>query len=386
MYYKRLIEETLKESLKTNPVTAILGPRQCGKSTLAKKVLEGIPGYIYMDLERPSDLSKLNDAEWFFNSNKGKLICIDEIQRKPELFPIIRSLTDEWGISGAFLILGSASRDLIQQSSETLAGRIRYLSLSPLLYSEICESYTLNDYLVRGGFPRSLLAKSEKESIQWREDFIATFLERDLLLWSGFSPQTMRRLWQMLAHINGQTLNFSSLGNAIGVSHTTIRNYVELLSETFMLTIVPSYYQNTKKRLVKAPKIVLNDQGVLNSLLRITDFNHLSGHPVVGSLWESVVLSNLKNHFPAIDFYYYRTSHGAEIDFIGQYGNQLLAIECKANLSPSVSKGTYLAMQDLNINKLIVIAPVQEGWKKSENTIVASLKESIDFIGEVLTI
>jgi len=384
MYYKRHIEGTLLESLGTNPVTAILGPRQCGKSTLAKKVLEKCKDHVYLDLERPSDLEKLNDAEWFFNSNKGKILCIDEIQRKPELFPIIRSITDDWGSKGAFLILGSASRNLIQQSSETLAGRIRYLYLSPLLFSEVKNDYTLNDFLVRGGFPRSLLARNDKESFQWREDFITAFLERDLLLWSGFSPQTMRRLWQMLAHVNGQSLNFSSLGNSIGVSHNTVRNYVELLSETFMLTIVPSYFMNTKKRLVKAPKIFLTDQGILNSLLRIADFNQLSGHPVMGSLWESVVLSNLKNHLPGTDFYYYRTSHGAEIDFICVYGNKMLAIECKATVSPSVSKGTYISMQDLNIQKLIVIAPINEGWKKSENTIVASLHESVDIFRDEL--
>ena len=250
MYYSRLLEKEVSISLGSNPVTAILGPRQCGKSTLAKKILESFPNSLYLDLERPSDLEKLSDAEWFLQSDPSQLFCIDEIQRKPDLFPLLRSLSDEWGRNGAFLILGSASRDLLQQSAETLAGRIRYLQLSPLLFSEVKHDFLLNEYLLRGGFPRSLLATDLAESCRWREDFITSYLERDLLLWSGFSPVTMRRLWQMLAHVNGQTVNYSLLGNSLGVSHNTIRNYIELLSETFMLSIVSPFFHNTKKRLV----------------------------------------------------------------------------------------------------------------------------------------
>jgi uncharacterized protein len=386
MYYNRLQEKEVLESLKSNPVTAILGPRQSGKSTLAKKILESYPDALYLDLERPSDLEKLKDAEWFFQSNSAMLFCIDEIQRKPDLFPLLRSLTDEWGRNGAFLILGSASRDLIQQSAETLAGRIRYLHLSPFLYSEIQDNFSMNEYLIRGGFPRSLLAADLNQSFRWREDFITSYLERDLLLWSGFSPVTMRRLWQMLAHLNGQTVNYSLIGNSLGVSHNTIRNYIELLSETFMLNIVPPYFQNTKKRLIKAPKIYLPDHGILNELLGIRDFNQLSGHPVLGSLWESVVLSNLQSLIPSGDFCFYRTSNGAELDFIFRAGSKLSAIECKATLIPVISKGTYIAMEDTGISKLIVIAPVAKGWRKSENTFIASLAESIPLIRDELGI
>lgn len=377
MYYNRLLESEVLTSIGTNPVSAILGPRQCGKSTLAKKILKSFPDSIYLDLERPSDLEKLNDAEWFFQSNSSKLICIDEIQRKPDLFPLIRSLTDEWGRNGAFLILGSASRDLLKQSAETLAGRIRYLNLSPLLISEIQNDFSLNEYLMRGGFPRSLLASDSTDSFHWREDFVTSYLERDLLLWSGFSPVTMRRLWQMLAHVNGQTVNYSLLGNSLGVSHTTIHNYIELLSETFMLSVVPPYYSNTKKRLVKAPRIYLTDHGILNALLQIREFNQLSGHPVMGSLWESVILSNLKSLFPGIYFYFYRTSNGAELDFICSNGNKSMALECKATLSPGISKGTYFALEDTGITKLLIIAPVEKGWQKSDTIIITSLAEAI---------
>jgi uncharacterized protein len=386
MYYSRLLEKEVSISLGSNPVTAILGPRQCGKSTLAKKILESYTNTLYLDLERPSDLEKLNDAEWFLQSDPSQLFCIDEIQRKPDLFPLLRSLSDEWGRNGAFLILGSASRDLLQQSAETLAGRIRYLQLSPLLFSEVKHDFLLNEYLLRGGFPRSLLATDLAESCRWREDFITSYLERDLLLWSGFSPVTMRRLWQMLAHVNGQTVNYSLLGNSLGVSHNTIRNYIELLSETFMLSIVSPFFHNTKKRLVKAPRIYLSDHGILNALLQIRGFGQLSGHPVLGSLWESVVLSNLQSQLPGIDFYFYRTSNGAELDFICTNGSKTVAIECKATLSPVISKGSYFALKDTGISKLLVVAPVEKGWRKSENTFVVSLSEAVPIIRNELEI
>jgi predicted AAA+ superfamily ATPase len=249
-----------------------------------------------------------------------------------------------------------------------------------MLYSEVQNNYSLNEYLLRGGFPRSLFAGDLIKSYRWREDFITTYLERDLLLWSGFSPVTMRRLWQMLAHVNGQAINHSLLGNSLGVSHTTIRNYIELLSETFMVSVVPPFFSNTKKRLVKAPRIYLADHGLLNTLLQIRDFNQLSGHPVMGSLWESVVLSNLQSLFPSLDFYFYRTSNGAELDFICTNGSISLAIECKATLSPVISKGSYSALEDTGITRLLVVAPVEKGWQKSENTIISSLTEAVPFI------
>lgn len=202
MYIKRNLELEINKSIESNPITAILGPRQCGKSTIAKKIGESHKsGFVYLDLEKPSDLSKLDNAEWFLNSQKNKLICLDEIQRKPEIFPLLRSLVDEWGDNQHFLILGSASRDLLKQSSESLAGRISYLQLSPFLANEVDGIVTTEDLLSRGGFPRSIFAKNDDASFDWRENFISTFLERDLMLWSGFSPATMRKLWQMLSHL-----------------------------------------------------------------------------------------------------------------------------------------------------------------------------------------
>jgi uncharacterized protein len=383
MYIQRTIEPIILSSLEHNPVTAILGPRQCGKSTLAKHVIDNLSQEaIYLDLERPSDLRKLDDAEWFLETQKEKLICFDEIQRKPGLFSTIRALVDEWGGNGHFLVLGSASRELIKQSSESLAGRISYKRLNPFQWNEISSLAKLEDYISQGGFPRSLLAKSDHLSFQWREDFITTFLERDLMLWSGFSPDTMRRLWQMLANLNGQILNYSNLGSALGVSHTTVRNYADLLSATFMIQLLPPYLANTQKRLVKTPKIYLGDSGIANALLGIRNFVQLAGHPTMGAVWESVVLTNLITAFPLMRFYFYRSSKGEEIDLVIESNDLLIAIECKASVAPHISKGTYKALDDLNPSLTLVVAPVEKGWQMNEKMAVANIPEAIRLISD----
>jgi predicted AAA+ superfamily ATPase len=262
MYLHRQIITSINEGLANNPVVAILGPRQCGKSTFVKHILQNKTESVYLDLERPSDLAKLNDPEWFLASQRGRIICIDEIQRKPELFPLIRSLVDEWNSNGNFLILGSASVELIKQGSESLAGRIAFKRLTPFLLSEVPENTPLEQYLENGGFPRSYLAPSNRSSFDWRENFISTFLERDLLQWSGFSVGVMRRLWVMLAYNNGQLLNYSSLGNSLGISGSTVRNYIDLLEGTFMVEVLPPYFSNYGKRLVKSPKVYIADTGI----------------------------------------------------------------------------------------------------------------------------
>ena len=241
MYIQRYLEPGITKSLQNFPITAVTGPRQCGKSTLVKHLLNAYPDYIYLDLERPSDLQKLEDAEWFLSSQKDKLICIDEIQRRPELFPLIRSLVDEWNRPGCFLILGSASRDLLKQSSESLAGRITYKRLTPFLWEELENDCSVERYFSAGAFPRSLLSKNNEVSFEWRESFIMTFLERDLLQWAGFTPKTMRRLWQMLAHVKGQTVNYSTLASSLGVTSATVKNYIDLLADTYMVEVVPPY-------------------------------------------------------------------------------------------------------------------------------------------------
>lgn len=330
---------------------------------------------LYLGLERPSDLKKLEDAEWFFTSQKDKLICIDEVQRKPELFPLIRSLVDEWKRNGCFVVL--ASRDLLMQGSETLAGRIVYNQLTPFLWTEL-KDISIEKYIERGGFPRSILATNDKISYDWRTGFIATFLERDLLQWVNFTPATMRRLWQMLVHVNGQTVNYSNLGNSLGVSNQTVKNYTGLLKSTYMVDVVESYISNLGKRLVKAPKVYVSDSGIVCAILGIRSFEALLGHPVLGSVWETVVLANLRGHFPDAEISYYRTTGGAEIDFVVKLHNQIVAIECKASYSPTLSKGNYLAIEDIKPVHTFVVRPAADSWAMKKEIDVVSIRELIN--------
>ena len=375
MYIHRYIETEVLKSIQNFPVTAVTGPRQCGKSTLVKHLLDIYPKSIYLDLEKPSDLRKLEDAEWFLTSQKDNLICIDEIQRKPELFPLIRSLVDDWNKQGCFLILGSASRDLLRQSSESLAGRISYKRLTPFLWKELENDYSIEKYFSAGAFPRSLLTEEKEISFEWRESFIITFLERDLLQWTGFTTTTMKRLWQMLAHVNGQTVNYSTLATSLGITSVTVKSYIDLLAGTYMIETVPPYISNLGKRLVKSPKVYISDSGITAALLGLRSFDELSGHPAFGSIWEQIVLSNLKGLYPNAEFFYYRTTNGAEIDFVMKQHNVVLAIECKASYSPSLSKGNYLAIEDVAPKCTFIVTPSPDSWSMKQNIEVVSLTE-----------
>jgi predicted AAA+ superfamily ATPase len=302
------------------------------------------------------------------------LICIDEIQRRPELFPLIRSLVDEWNRPGCFLVLGSASRDLLKQSSESLAGRIVYKPLTPFLVSEISHLHTIEQYFERGGFPRSLLSKSSDASFEWRQSFISTFLEQDMLQWAQFTPITMQRIWQMLAHLNGQTVNYSHLGNALGVSNQTVKNYIDLLESTYMVHVVQPYTSNFGKRLVKSPKVYVADAGIASALLGIRSFQDLSGHPSFGAIWEQIVLSNIKGTYPDAEIFFYRTSNGAELDFVVKLRNQIIAVECKASYTPTLSKGNYAAIEDIAPAHTFVVTPSPDSWSMKEGIDVVSLE------------
>jgi predicted AAA+ superfamily ATPase len=384
MYITREVEESVLKALDNNPVVALIGPRQCGKSTLVKYLLKNYPTSIYLDMERPSDLQKLDDAEWFLSSQKTKLICIDEVQRKPDLFPLIRSLVDEWNKNASFLILGSASRDLLQQSSESLAGRISYKRITPFLWKELKEKFSIEKYFAQGAFPRSILAHDNAASVEWRENFITTFLERDLLFWRGFTPTTMRRLWQMLAHINGQTADYTTLAKSLGVSAITVKNYIDLLESTFMVEVIPSYISNLGKRLVKSPKVYISDSGITATLLGLQNFEEMFGHPSFGAVWEQIVLSNLKGLFPEATFYFYRTSNGAEIDFVMKIKNTVFAIECKSSFSPTLSKGNYNAIEDIAPKRVFVVSPIEKGWQMKAGIELVSLDELEVKIKEIL--
>jgi predicted AAA+ superfamily ATPase len=359
-YLNRTLQDALKTRLEQFPAVAVLGPRQCGKSTLARHVIEHLDA-IYLDLEIPSHLNKLNDAESFLRANKDRLICLDEIQRAPELFPVLRGLCDEKRTPGRFLILGSASPELLRQSSESMAGRIAYLDLTPFLISEL-KPGDLSRHWLRGGFPDSFLAISDEASLIWRQNFIRTYLERDLRVYGmELSEVTMRRLWTMLAHANGQTLNAAKLSESIGVSAPTVRRYLDFLEHTYMLRQLHPWFVNVKKRLVKSPKLLFRDTGLLHALLDIKNQNDLFGHPVYGCSWESYVAAQLAG---AADgqwtFYYYRTAKGDEIDLILQRGDRRVAVECKASASPQPSAGFYRSLDDLGLEQGYIASPLDD--------------------------
>jgi len=381
-FVSRKLTKDVGESLRHFPVVAVIGPRQCGKSTLIRYLLRSKRELVYLDLERQSDLRKLDEAEWFFQSQKEKVICLDEIQRKPEIFQLLRSLVDEWHKNGSFIILGSASRDLLRQSSESLAGRISYKRLTPFLWSEVKSRCSLEHFIVRGGFPGSFLAKNDKVSMEWKENFILSFIERDLMQWTGSSPIAVRRLWQMLAHNNGQTVNYSALGNSLGVSNTTVKNYIEILQSTYMVDIIPPHIINTGKRIIKSPKIYLNDSGIVSALLGLKEFHQISGHPVFGSLWEGIVLATLRGHFPGADISFYRTSHGSEIDFLVSLPGAIIAIECKASKAPALSRGAYAAIVDLKPETTLIVSPVAKGYTSGKGIDVVSLDDMVKKIRE----
>ena len=365
-YIPRKIVPTVRRKLRDIPAVAIIGARQCGKTTLAKKVIAKNKSAIYLDLEKNSDRNKLQDPEAFFRLNAHRLICLDEIQRIPELFPLLRSMIDENSRNGQFLILGSASPGLLKQSSETLAGRISYVHLSPFVLSELQAGKDggLDRKLwLRGGFPRSYLARAETSSLEWRQDFIRTFLERDIpQLGFQIPARRLERLWQMLAHIQGQLLNSSKLGESLGVSHHTVRTYVEMLEQTFMVRILQPYAANLKKRLVKSPKIYIRDAGILHALLDIETQNDLLGHPVYGASWEGFVIENICSTYPEWRPYFFRSSSGAEIDLILTKGQRRVAIECKASSAPQVRRSFFNALKDLEIKEAWVLAPVSGSY------------------------
>jgi len=373
----RQLRSAVDDHLATFPAVAVLGPRQCGKSTLAKDLIRDRDQSIYLDLERPSDLRKLTDPELFFDAHREQLICLDEIQRAAELFAVLRSVIDDRHRPGQFLILGSASRDLIRQSSETLAGRIAHLELTPFLWPEVeTVPYPLNTYLVRGGFPRSLLAPSDDASFDWRSHFVRTFLERDIpQLGTRIPSVAIERTWKMCAHYHGQLLNLSRLGEALGVSHPTVRSYVDLLAQTFMLRVLPPLHVNLKKRLVKSPKIYLRDPGILHALLDVATFDDLLGHPVAGASWEGLVIENVLAARPEWRGFFYRTAKGAELDLVMERGQQRIAIECKMSSAPTVTQGFWNALQDLGISEAWIIAPVKESYPIGKGVRVTSLSE-----------
>ena len=359
-YLDRTLASEIELRLGQFPVVAILGPRQCGKSTLAKRIIGARDDSVYLDLEIPSDLNRLSDAEAFLRSNSNRLICVDEVQRRPDLFPVVRGICDITGRAGQILVLGSASPELLRQTSESLAGRIVYLDLTPFLISETGPE-SMAQHWLRGGFPDSFLAVSDDASLVWRRNFIRTYLEQDIpSLGFNITTQTIQRLWSMLAHSSGQVLNMAKLAGSLDVSSPTVKTYIGILEKTYMVRVLQPLHTNLKKRLVKSPKVYLRDSGILHALLDIDSMNALFGHPVYGGSWESYALEQVCASTPTWRSFFYRTEKGAEIDLVLEKGNRRIACEFKASSAPKVTRGFHQALKDLDISKAFVVAPLPD--------------------------
>lgn len=377
----RRISSEIKDSLSFFPVVSIIGPRQVGKTTLAKQIMSTLlKPSIYLDLEIQSDLFKLNDAELFLSAHPDHLVVIDEVQHKKELYPLLRGLVDQQREPGRFLLLGSASPELIRDSSESLAGRIAYHQLYPFDLTEVPEAVLQTDLWVNGGFPNMLFGTNPDLSRRWMESFINTYLNRDLLqLGLNASPKTIRNLWTMMAHLNGQLFNATTLGNSLGISSPTVKRYVDFLEEAFLLKSLHPFSWNMSKRLVKSPKVYLTDTGILHHLSGIPDFNSLSGNPMIGSSWESFVFNEvlaLKSNYT--DVYFYRTHQGSEVDLVFTKGLTVVATaEIKYSNSPQLTKGNYQAFDDLNAPMNYVITPSSDDYLFKERIRICSLKAFI---------
>lgn len=372
---KRSITEKLFKRLENNPAVALLGARQVGKSTLANMIVGQFKKSVYLDLELDSDREKIErDRELFLNANADKLICLDEIQHLPELFKVLRGVIDSKERNAQFLILGSASRDLIKQSSETLAGRIAYLEITPFLRYEVPDT-NFFEYWLRGGYPKSLLANDDETSFAWRNDYIKTFLERDLpSLGFRVPASVLKKFWTMLAHSQGQIMNYAKLGSSLDVSIHAIKNYIHILEETLVIRVLQPYYGNEKKRLVKSPKVYIRDTGILHSLLRIQDINDLLGHPVVGGSFETLVIENIITSFPRWDAYFYRDSTGNEVDLVLEKGLKKIAIEIKSSTAPKIEKGFWNSMKFLKPDEMWCIAQVDTKYPGGDGLWITNLE------------
>ncbi len=364
---KRRIEKEILDSLRHFPAVGLIGPRQSGKTTLAKIIAKKIDySIVYLDLEKPEDFEKLNNAQLYLEQYKKHLVILDEAQRKPELFPLLRSLIDEDRRPGRFMILGSASPSLKRQSSESLAGRIAYHKLSPFTLDEIgATGINLNKLWLRGGYPESFLADTDNVSVKWIQNFITTHLERDLPAIGVHVPSTtLLRFWTMLAHCNGQLWNAAKLADSLGVDSKTTRRYLDLLEDTFMTRQLQPFFANIKKRLVKSPKVYIRDTGLLHTLLKIFSFDDLSANPALGSSWESFCVEQiiaLKSG--SYDVYFYRTQAGAEIDLVLTKGMKIeIAIEVKYSLNPKMTKSSLNAINEIKPKKTWIIYPGKESY------------------------
>ncbi len=382
----RLLTPEITQALGRQAAVAILGPRQVGKTTLALEIGEERRA-IYLDLEAAEERAKLVDPKLFFEHTKQQLVILDEIHRVPELFHTLRGVIDrgrrEGFGTGRFLLLGSASIDLMRQSGETLAGRITFLELSPLQLREIGESKEARTRLwLRGGFPGSFTASSDRESLAWRKDFVRTYLEREVAIFGGRLPvETIGRLWTMLAHRQGSLLNVSELARALNVSAQSVTRYIDLLVDLLLVRKLEPFHANINKRLIRSPKTYLRDTGILHALLGIEDIVTLSGHPIIGTSWEGFVLENLIAALPwQARPYFYRTAAGAEIDLVIEFASgERWAIEVKRSL-PKAQRGFFEGAKDIKANRMIVVHGGEGAFPLRQGVDAMSVMDAINAI------
>jgi len=377
MIIERLISKQLADLAMHFPAICIIGPRQVGKTTLVKEFIRKIEKKsVYLDLELPADADKLKDPEIFLNQNRDSCVVIDEIQHKPELFPVLRALIDRQREPMRFIVLGSASPRLLRQSAESLAGRIAYLELSPFRFPEISAIRSLEVHHFRGGFPEAILAGDQEQSSAWINQFIRAYIERDLPLFGlKTDPVTIRRLWEMIAWNTGGLSNLHSIGKSMGVTYHTVSRYLDFFENAYLVWRIQPFHYNLKKRLVKSPKIYLNDTGILHSLLRITDYNQLMGQTMLGNSWENYVMNQVNISKKAgSEVYFYRTHNGAEADLIFVKAFKPIAtVEIKFTSTPYPVKGFLNCIEDLGTKSNFIVTPFSDDYQVKGDIRVCSL-------------
>ena len=372
MYLPRKAEKEILDLAAFFPAVVIVGPRQVGKTSLARHIANQLARpSLYIDLEIPEERALLSEPSLFLEQHREETVILDEVQRLPDLFPVLRGLIDRDRRPGRFILLGSASPELIRDTSESLAGRVAYFELQPFLHSEIAAVSNFREHWLRGGFPESILAENDRRSAQWRQNFIQTYLERDLpLLGLRADPIVVGKLWTMVAHNHAQLLNIEALSNSLGLASNTIRRYLDYLESAYLIRRVQPFYTNIGKRLVKAPKVYVRDSGVLHSLLGIPDFDRLQRHLSLGASWEGYVLQEIAGMLsPEDELYFYRTAAGTEADaVIVRGGVPRILLEIKHSATPTPSKGFYIAQQDLNTSKNYVVYPLERDYPLNAKT------------------
>jgi predicted AAA+ superfamily ATPase len=363
-YFCRDAGTALVKALGRAPAALLLGPRQCGKSTLARQLLAQRGDAVILDLQDRADRARLQEPELFFEAHRHQLVCLDEIQLLPEFFSLLRAEIDRDRRPGRFLLLGSASGPLLRQSHESLAGRIAQLELTPFLLKEVAQAASWQQLWLRGGFPESLLAAADEDSLDWREDFIRTFLGRDIAsLELGLPLPLMERLWRLLAHSQGQTINASQLAGLLDLRSTRLKQLLAVLEQTFMLRLLPPLEANLSKRLVRSPKLYLRDSGLLHNLLGIETYDDLLAHPQAGESWEGFVIEQLIAAHPRWRPHFLRTSNGAELDLVLERGRQRRVYEIKLSKAPRVSRGFDELVGQLQPERAELIAPVDQAFE-----------------------